>query len=154
MKVVLTFIFLFFYGGGSVVHASQMDEGCPVRTNVNIGNSKSVSMINLITSPEKYYGRMINIKGLLDIDGRLPIVYFDKRSEKNIITKEAVFITDPKINADLEILNKLDGEFVVVNGIFEKPDYSKFIGEFKKVQLLCLNYQAPKRMPLLELKKQ
>ena len=133
-------------------YASGDENRCPIRTDDDTSSSQQVSMISLIVNPEKYYGKMMYIKGLFDIDQRLLVIYLDRRSKLNIITKEAVLVRLGGI--DLDLLKNLDGKFVYLNGIFEKTEFPKFIGEFKKVHILCLNYQAPKRMPPPELKKQ
>lgn len=135
----------------SCAYASGDENRCPIRTDDDTSSSQPVSMISLIVNPEKYYGKMMYIKGLFDIDQRLLVIYLDRRSKLNIITKEAVLVRLGGI--DLDLLKNLDGKFVYLNGIFEKTEFPKFAGQFKKVQILCLNFQAPKRVPPPELKK-
>ncbi|WP_417362226.1 hypothetical protein [Gallaecimonas pentaromativorans] len=65
----------------SCAYASGDENRCPIRTDDDTSSSQPVSMISLIVNPEKYYGKMMYIKGLFDIDQRLLVIYLDRRSK-------------------------------------------------------------------------
>ena len=86
------------------------------------GETLCVSIMNLIATPEKYYGRTVTISGfalLTDDDTRG--VYLSKEDAKHLIFNNAVYLNDLKGKNPIKKPKK-GQRYILVSGTFEKYD--------------------------------
>jgi hypothetical protein len=85
-------------------------------------NPKAVSLIKLITYPEKFDGQFIRLKGLLALENatapELAYLYFSKADLDYDITENAVVINWSM--AERKKALSLDSSYVSIEGVFDK----------------------------------
>jgi hypothetical protein len=77
---------------------------------------ESVSIINLIATPEKYYDKRIKITGYMITEFEGTAIYLTREDYDNRIYKNSVFLLIGK-GSDYQFYNK---EYVTLNGTFIK----------------------------------
>lgn len=91
----------------------------PTNTVPSIDTNKieSVSLINLITTPEKYNGRKVRVKGYLHLEFEDCVLYLHKEDYTYGMSKNAVW-AGIKSWAELRSSQKYSGHYVLMEGIF------------------------------------
>ncbi|WP_068773573.1 hypothetical protein [Paenibacillus sp. FJAT-26967] len=104
-------------------------------------NITEVSIINLISNPEKYDGELIRVVGVANIAFESNALYLSKEDYKNSITKNAVWLklNYDQLNVTQKVLDKLNGKYVLIEGILNmnnKGHFDKYSGSIEKIARL------------------
>jgi len=93
-----------------------------------------VSIINLISSPEKYYGKRVNVSGYLSTEFEGTAIYLSREDFENQIYKNSIFLLIGK-SSDYQIYHK---EFVTLEGTFIKGNghMGLFAGMIKDIDYM------------------
>jgi hypothetical protein len=93
-----------------------------------------VSMMQLIATPEKYDGKLVEVTGFLRLEFEGHAIYFHKTDYENALTKNAIWVVRNAIldqNADT-----LDMHYVILTGRFDaanKGHMSQNSGAIKEI---------------------
>lgn len=78
--------------------------------------TESVSIINLISTPEKYEGKKIRVVGIAKIEFEGNAIYLSKQDLENAYYKNGLWLT---LNSEeMSKFKKFSGKSVLVEGIF------------------------------------
>ncbi len=86
--------------------------------------SISVSMINLIATPDKYHGKLVRVIGVSNLEFEGYKIYLSKEHRDIGVTKNSIWISIDydSVGKTEDKLVKYNGQYVLVEGIFDK-DY-------------------------------
>ncbi|MCP3875093.1 MAG: hypothetical protein GY699_18315 [Desulfobacteraceae bacterium] len=84
----------------------------------------SVSLINLIATPEKYHDKTIRVIGVSNIAFEGNSIYLSKEHWANFVMKNAIWITPnyKAIGKTEKELSEFNGRYVLIEGVFNKND--------------------------------
>jgi len=82
----------------------------------------SVSLINLISTPEKYHNKYIRVIGVIDLEFENNKIWLSKESRKYKLNKNALWIVPnyTQLAIPKDELKKYNGKYVLIEGIFNK----------------------------------
>jgi len=118
-------------------NASQMEN--TVCENYNYEN---VSIMNLIVTPEKYGGKIVQIAGVLSLAFESRGLYFSKESFEYNLPNLLVNIEFPE-----DIISKhqnLNGKYVILEGLFESSSEFKGVRGAYLINKVCHIQSYPK----------
>lgn len=78
---------------------------------------ETVSIINLIASPEKYDGKKVRVMGYLTLYFESSVLYLHKVDFDNAITKNGVWVDVSR--AGLDSLKSYNNNYVIIEGTFD-----------------------------------
>ncbi len=113
-----------------------IENKCLIKKEGYSSSTLDLSYIQLISSPEKYYGKIISLRGVLDVEYGKTLLYFEERSKKHLILKESVLLEFGVEQQNLN-LSKYSGQFFEVIGKFEKSGFQKASGQLQEIDFLC-----------------
>ncbi len=105
MKVFLLSCLTIVCCGIFLGHAAEFD---------STKTAHSVSIINLIATPEKYNGKTVLVDGFLNLDFEDNALYLHSEDYERALTVNSIII---KVKDDPE-LKKLDKKYVIIQGVF------------------------------------
>jgi len=79
-----------------------------------------VSMVQLLSNPERYNGKTVRVVGYLWIEFEGTALYFHKEDKINSLTKNGIALNLPE--KSLKDEKKLSGQYVLVEGVFDADD--------------------------------
>lgn len=97
--------------------------------------AENVTMIELITTPEKYDGKLVRVKGVGNLEFEENCIYLSKEDRK-YGTDNCIWIGLGKRATPYEEAIKYNGEYVILEGIFDKDDcghMNMFCGSIKNI---------------------
>jgi hypothetical protein len=104
--------------------------------------AESISLMQLIVNPEKYNGKLVQVIGIANIEFEDNGIFFTKEHYLNRIYKNALWI-EPNydaLGATPEQLQKYNGEYVLMEGIFDMNHKGHF-GAFSRALTKITRYQ-------------
>lgn len=111
MKQSIIIIVLFFF---SFTVLAQQDTISKTEKVEKYVVPESISIINLIANPEKYYGKKVNVTGYMISEFEGTAIYLSRDDYDNRIYKNSIFLLIGK-GSGYEYYNK---EYVTLNGTF------------------------------------
>ncbi|MDO3696026.1 hypothetical protein QVZ41_14330 [Wenyingzhuangia sp. chi5] len=100
------------------------------------GFDESVSIINLIASPEKYHNKKIQVIGYLNIEFEGNGIYLHKEDYDNGIEKNGLWVSFTKKTWEKLKKKKINKTYVIIEGTFNMEDKGHmglFSGEIEKI---------------------
>lgn len=97
--------------------------------------AENVTMIELIATPEKYDGKLVRVKGVGNLEFEENCIYLSKEDRK-YGTDNCIWIGLGKRATPYEEAIKYNGEYVILEGIFDKDDcghMNMFCGSIKSI---------------------
>ncbi len=94
-----------------------------------------ISLVQLISNPEKFDGREVMLEGFLRLEFEGNALYIHQEDDSHILTKNAIWV-----NATPEMLKnreQLDGHYVLLVGIFDAKHFGHmglFAGELHQIK--------------------
>ncbi|MFC1524344.1 hypothetical protein ACFL6N_06095 [Thermodesulfobacteriota bacterium] len=84
----------------------------------------NTSLINLIATPDKFHGKIVRVIGVSNIEFEGNGIYLSKEHLINRVTKNALWLSlnFKIIGKSEEELSKYNGQYVLVEGVFNKDD--------------------------------
>jgi hypothetical protein len=84
------------------------------------GQLNDISLVQLIATPEKYDGKVVQVAGFLSLEFEGHILYLHQADYENGMTKNGVWIVrNSLIDQNAE---KLDKQYVILVGTFHAPE--------------------------------
>ncbi len=86
--------------------------------------STSVSLINLIGTPDKYHGKYVRVIGVTNIEFEGNAIYLSREHLLNGVTKNALWLSlnYKAVGKTEEELSKNNGKYALVEGVFKQSD--------------------------------
>ena len=99
--------------------------------------SESISVINLIANPEKYYDKRVSIRGYFINDFEGTAIYLNREDYEYKIYQNSIFLI--LNNSDFRLFHK---EYITIDGIFIKGNghMGLFGGMLKDINILSSRY--------------
>lgn len=97
--------------------------------------TESVSIINLISTPEKYHGKEVRVIGYLTNVYENTAIYLSETDAKKAVTKNALWLDIPDNSKYVRLHNK----YVILEGTFDAKSYGHgalFSGVIEKINRL------------------
>ena len=114
MRIILKLIILFF---SIFVHAGEKEK-LPQKPECNDG-LRSVSILNLIVTPEKYDGFCVRVQGVFRAEFEGNALFLNKESFENYIGENSITLTfNDHLVKHVGNLEKFNGEYQLIEGIF------------------------------------
>ena len=104
---------------------------CLAGTYATALSAESVSLVNLISNPEKYDGKKVIVSGYLSLDFEGSAIYLHKDDYENTITTNGVWCV-----ADLVKYKEFDHSYVSIEAVFDAKNHGHlnlFAGELKEI---------------------
>jgi len=123
------FLFLFL----SVLH-------CNAQSSKDFSDRTDVSLINLIATPEKYQGKIVQVVGYLNLEFEGNAIYIHKEDYENALLKNAVWV-DVSRNEAIKNAKAFNKKYVIMVGVFDMKDnghMGMFSGTIKNISRLDL----------------
>lgn len=130
MKIYLILIWLILIP----INLLSQNDSVAIR---EFAQSESVSIINLIANPEKYYNKRVSIRGYYINDFEGTAIYLNREDYEHNIDQNSIFLI---LNySDFQFLHK---EYITVDGIFIKGNghMGLFGGMLKDINVLSSKY--------------
>lgn len=121
LMFVIVVIILLFYHNGLFINIYNV-------LSYNEGNISDVSLINLISTPKDFNKKRIRLEGVFEYKFESHGIYLTRDDYDYGITKNAVWldIDDEMYSQRSEELNKMNGEYVIVEGVFNSDENGHF----------------------------
>jgi hypothetical protein len=108
----------------------------------------TVSLINLIATPDKFHGRRIRIIGYLHLEFEGNAIYLDQESFSNAVDANAIWVDLPgwATNSKTQPLND---KYVLIEGRFDSKDrghmglFGGSIGQIDRLELWAYRNGRP-----------
>lgn len=87
---------------------------------------ESVSLINLIATPERYHGKWVRVEGICNFEFEGNALYLSRDDRRHGFTKNAIWASWDTLGAepyDPRFMFKFDGRHVLVEGYFDMRDH-------------------------------
>lgn len=148
LMFVIVVVILFFYHNGLFVNIYNV-------LNYNEENISDVSIINLITTPKDFNKKHIRLEGVLEWGFESCGIYLTIDDYNYGITKNAVWldIDDEMYAQRNDELNKMNGKYVIVEGVFnsdENGHFDMYSGSIENVTRLELWKSREERMNYID----
>ncbi len=105
----------------------------------------SVSLVNLISTPEKYNDKKINVSGYAVVDWEGGYLFLHEDDYRNVILNNSVRL---KVSCGIENkkLNNFTEKYVLVKGVFDASDKGQFnlSGSVRAYQISIIGKEADK----------
>lgn len=79
-----------------------------------------VSMVQLLSNPERYDGKLVRVVGYVWIEPEGAAIYLHKEDKVNSLTKNAIQLSLPE--GAVKDKKQLSGYYVLVEGVFDSND--------------------------------
>ena len=100
------------------------------------GLDESISIINLIASPEKYHNKKIQVIGYINIEFEGNAIYLHKEDYKRGILDNGLWVSFTKKAWEKLKKEKINKTYVIIEGTFNMEDNGHmglFSGEIEKI---------------------
>lgn len=121
-SVIITLSVIFAIRFGVDLYEKQLiKSGYGEKPNSANQYAKDVTMIQLITTPEKYDGELVRVKGVSSFGFEESAIYLNKEDFKYYI-HNSIWIELGERAISYEEAFQYNGEYVIIEGIFDKDD--------------------------------
>jgi hypothetical protein len=90
--------------------------------NSRSSNVYDVSLIQLIAAPDDYHGKLVRVRGFLNLEFEGDALYLHREDYEKMLTKNATAI----IIKDSKLIRKFNKTYVLVEGLFCKMDGARY----------------------------
>ena len=87
---------------------------------IDPGQSVSVSLLQLVATPERFDGKLVRVVGYLWIEFEGTALYLHKEDRVHHLMKNSIFLNLPE--SDLKRSKELTGRYALVEGVFNSSD--------------------------------
>jgi len=118
-----------------------VDSGCLVEDRLHIkttvipAHDYTVSIIQLLSNPEKYHNRRVQVVGYLNLEFEGSAIYLHKEDFKQSILENSFWVSFSD-NISMDELKKMNNGYVLIAGTFDMESFGHmgaFGGEIKDI---------------------
>ena len=108
------------------VYAGGLQERKSYSTYFDDSDALDVSLVQLIANPSLYHGKRVRVIGVSNVENTLHAVYMSDADWKYLIHKNGLWLDIPKDSAFLERVQEYNGQYVVIEGMFDMNHAGQF----------------------------
>jgi hypothetical protein len=110
--------------------------------------TQNVSLVSLISNPEKFHGKQIRVIGYLNFEFEGNCIFLHKEDNENGITENAFWTDYSNEIISKQNLKKFDKKYVIIEGTFDMNSHGHmgvFAGTIKNINRVDLSYGEMKK---------
>ncbi len=137
--ILTSILFIDFSTGCNTSSSKKIDDTTVKKNVVKLYVNKGVSLISLIANPEKYYGKIIRVKGFLSIAFEGNAIYVHKEDYDLGLDKNSVWLAISKEEMISSRFKNCNKKYVLLEGTFSKNktgNFGDFNGEITQITRL------------------